>query len=399
MKKILTIIAAAAIAISASAQRTAITANKFGDNWYLGINAGATTPTLGDASFSAFTPQVGVRLGKNLTTVVGVALEGNVNFMAKDKTGFDQKTFIDAFDVNGYATFNISNLLGGYKGEPRCFEVIGLAGLGWTHLCGLEDVNRNALNSKLALDFAFNLGENKAWQVYIEPGINYVLEDLDCSYNYSEAGLPIHNNHGDLKFNLKRSQLSLKLGVNYKFGCSNGTHNYAVEALRDQSEIDALNAKINGLRGELAGKDAELDAKDAKIAALQKALTDCENKPAPAPIIQKTVNTANLQPTVVFAQGKAIVEKSQQANVALIANYMKNHKDARIKISGYASPEGDPELNQRLSEARAKAVKDMLVNTYKISANRLETEGLGATDKLFDEVEFNRVAVFNDLSK
>ena len=83
----------------------------------------------------------------------------------------------------------------------------------------------------------------------------------------------------------------------------------------------------------------------------------------------------------------------------MIAKYMKNNKDAKIKISGYASPEGPAALNQKLSEQRAEAVKNMLVKKYKIAADRLTTEGLGATDKLFDEVEFNRVALFNDTTK
>ncbi|MDD6940726.1 MAG: OmpA family protein, partial [Prevotella stercorea] len=40
-----------------------------------------------------------------------------------------------------------------------------------------------------------------------------------------------------------------------------------------------------------------------------------------------------------------------------------------------------------------------LVKKYKISANRLKTTGMGATDKLFEQVEFNRVATFNDSTK
>ena len=83
----------------------------------------------------------------------------------------------------------------------------------------------------------------------------------------------------------------------------------------------------------------------------------------------------------------------------MIANYLKAHKDAKVKVSGYASPEGSKEINQKLSEARATVVKDALVKKYKIAADRISTEGLGATDKLFDEVEFNRVATFNDETK
>ncbi len=74
MKKIAMFIAAAAIAVSASAQRTVVTASKAGDNIYVGVNGGATTWLKGDNSFSAFQPEFGIRVGKNFTTAFGVAL-------------------------------------------------------------------------------------------------------------------------------------------------------------------------------------------------------------------------------------------------------------------------------------------------------------------------------------
>lgn len=382
MKRIAMFFAAIAIAVSASAQGTAVTANKFADNWYMGINAGVATPTRHHTWMDDLTPTVGIRVGKNLTTVFGLAVEGEA--YAESAHQFDTKTFVDCTNLSLLGTFNLSNLLCGYKGEPRCFEVTGIYGIGWGHFFG-HDVKANSVTSKVALDLTLNLGAAKAWQLYLEPSLNYGIQE--CVPGVSSAW----------QYNLAKSNFQLKLGVNYKFGNSNGTHNFAIVPLRDQAEIDALNAKINGLRGELSGKDAELAAKNKQIADLQKALADCENKPAPAPVVEAKV--ANLQPTVVFAQGSSVVERSQQANVELIANYMKNHKDAVVKISGYASPEGSAELNQKLSEKRAEAVKTMLVNKYKIASERLVTEGLGATDKLFDEVEFNRVALFNDTTK
>lgn len=56
---------------------------------------------------------------------------------------------------------------------------------------------------------------------------------------------------------------------------------------------------------------------------------------------------------------------------------MKNHKDAKVEIKGYASPEGSKEINEKLSVARAEAVKNILVKRYKISADRLTTKGMG----------------------
>ena len=364
MKKIAMFIAAAAIAVSASAQpRTTITANKAGDNIYVGINGGAITSLKNNNSakksaFQAFTPEFGVRVGKNFTTVFGLALDANMYFNAhkKDCVFHVSKTFVR---------------------------------FGWTHAFNVIGAKKvNAINSKVGLDFALNLGEKKAWQVYVEPALVYQLQGWADKGNGLESA-------DKFQYDVRKAGFSLKAGVNYKFGTSNGTHNFAKEQLRDQAEIDALNAKINAAKSEADAAKADAAAKAAKIAELQKALNDCMNKPAP--VVEKA--KANLQPSVVFKQGKSVVERSQEANLEMIAKYMKNNKDAKIKISGYASPEGSKELNQKLSEKRAEACKNILVKKYKIDANRLETEGLGATDKLFDEVEFNRVALFNDVTK
>ena len=393
MKKIAMFIAAAAMAVSANAQKTVVTASKAGDNIYVGVNAGASTFLKGDRSFDTFAPNFGIRVGKNFTTVFGLALEGDAYFNAhkSDCPVKPSSTFVSGLDVNLLGTANLMNLFAGYKGEPRNFEIIALGGFGWGHGFGADAKIKNTLNSKVALDFAYNLGANKEWQVYVEPSLVYVLENYGVAADAAGAKFDF----GGMKYDLNNAVFSLKAGVNYKFGCSNGKHNFAIEQLRDQSEIDGLNAKINSLRSDVDAAKAAAAAKDAKIAELQKALTDCQNKPAP--VVEK--KAANLQPSVVFAQGKSIVQKSQLANIEMIAKYMQNNKGSKVKISGYASPEGSKEFNQKLSEKRAEAVKTILVKKYKIAADRIETEGLGATDKLFDQVEFNRVALFNDTTK
>ena len=195
-------------------------------------------------------------------------------------------------------------------------------------------------------------------------------------------------------YDINKSAFQLNAGIVYKFKNSNGSHNFTIAQLRDQSEIDGLNSQINNLRNDLNNKDSQLSAKDKQIKDLQNALDECNKKPK----YVKPATATNLQPTVLFQQGKSNVEKSQMPNIELIAQYMKNHPEANIEIKGYASPEGPKELNQKLSEKRAEAVKNVLVKKYKIAANRLTTKGMGATDKLFKQVEFNRVSTFNDNS-
>ena len=380
-------LAAATFAANVSAQNTVITSNKFGDNWYVGINAGVATNVkesydgAGNGFFKALAPTVGVRVGKNLTTVFGLAAEGNIFTQTNEKwDATSGKTLIEAMSTNLLGTFNLSNLFGKYQGSPRAFEVIALGGFGWAHQFNHND-HQNAVTSKAALDFAFNLGAAKAIQLYIEPSINYNLISSGSSF---EA----------IKYDLNRAHVALKAGLNYKFGNSNGTHNFANAQLRDQSEIDQLNAKINELRAESSSKDGKLSAANRTISDLQAQLTACQNKPAPTAKVQVVKETTQLQPIVIFPVGKSTLDNAGYASCEMVAKYMRNHKDTKIIVKGYASPEGDPVKNQALSEARANSVKTALVKRYKIAADRIEAQGAGATSELSEENDFNRVAMF-----
>jgi outer membrane protein OmpA-like peptidoglycan-associated protein len=391
MKKLFLMLAAGFMAVSANAQNTAITANKAGDNWYMGVNVGVATPQqkFGDNGFfKGFAPKLGVRVGKNFTTVFGLALDADAYILSKSdsKSLMGNKTIVNSTNVSLLGTFNLSNLFAGYQGEPRAFEVVALGGFGWGHFFGGAD-RANALTSKVALDFTFNLGANKAWQLYIEPAVVYTLQNWVSGFSIID----------DMKYDSRTALFQLSAGFNYKFGNSNGTHNFVKAQLRDQAEIDGLNAKINELRADNNAKDGQLSAKDQQIADLKKKLADCEARPQTAAVVEKTENV--LQPHVIFRQGKSTIDPAQYASIEMVAKYMKNHKDAKVKVQGYASPEGKAEFNQKLSEKRAEVVKNALVKRYKIAADRITIEGLGATDKLSSENDFNRVAMFVDTTK
>ena len=398
MKKLFLMLAVAMLTVSASAQKTAVTANKAGDNWYIGINAGVATPmnkfrsNLGGGEDFGFmkgvSPEFGVRVGKNLTTVFGLALDINNYFGNKSdsKSMFGSKTFINSTDFDILSTWNLSNLFGGYLGQPRKFEVIALAGGGYSRAWAQK---QGGINAKLAFDLALNLGDAKQWQVYLEPGV--VL-----GQPYPHYANPFRKT--EFLFNGKKwnGAFSLKLGVNYKFGTSNGTHNFKIEELRDQAEIDALNAKINELRGDVDAKNGQLNAANQTINDLKKKLAECEARPTQ--IVEEKKETT-LQPIVIFRQGKSTIDAAQYASVEMVAKYLKNHPESKVLVKGYASPEGKAELNQKLSEARATAVANALIKRYKISKDRITTQGLGATSEISEENDFNRVAMFVDTTK
>ena len=375
MKKLVLLFAAAAMAVSVSAQT--VTESKTFDNFYIGINGGAQVKTTNEAWMKNLNSNAGLRIGRWFTPVFGLAAESNVYFNDHCSHFMPQsKTIARYMNTSLIATVNFSNWFAGYKGEPRTFEFVPVFGFGWGHTFGTEE-NFNVLTSKAGIDFTFNLGSKKAWQIYVEPSMNWALN----GYGYEGVA-----------YDINKSAFQLNAGIVYKFKNSNGSHNFTIAQLRDQNEIDGLNSQINSLRGDLNDKDAQLSAKDKQIKDLQNALDECNKKPK----YVKPATATNLQPTVLFRQGKAVVDKSQMPNIELIAQYMKNHKDAKVEIKGYASPEGNKDFNQALSQKRADAVKNVLVKKYKIAADRLTTKGMGATDKLFKQVEFNRVSTFND---
>lgn len=371
MKKIFTLFAGLMAAATISAQ-TVLESKTF-DNVYIGINGGLATKATGHAWLKDMNPNAGLRIGRNFTPVFGLAAESNVYF--KNTNGHTTGTVVNGMNTSLLGTTNLTNLFGGYNGEPRLFELTALYGLGWGHVFGhpTKDYKADMLTSKAALDFGFNLGQKKAWQLYIEPAMIWALNG---------------NGYQGVKYDVNRASFQLNVGLVYKFKNSNGSHNFVVAELRDQAEIDILNNKINDLRGELAGKDDEIADMDRQIAELKQQLADCQN--------QTTTACERLQPVVIFRQGKSTIDRAQYASIELIAKYMKDNQNAKVEIKGYASPEGSAKFNQKLSQARAEAVKKALVKRYNISADRIEAKGMGATNKLSERVEFNRVATFSN---
>lgn len=395
MKKIL--ILCAAVLLSASASAQALVESKSSDNIYIGLNGGVGIKTTDSKLMDDINPNVGLRIGRYFTPVFGLAIEGNAYFSNNPypSTG----TMVNFINTQLLATVNLSNWFGGYQGKPRSFEISALYGLGWGHLFtsgsrGYDPANH--MTSKAGIDFAFNLGAKKAWQIFIEPSMTWAF--LASTKNRVADNHRATVNVDQPAYDINNSMFQLNAGIAYKFGCSNGTHNFKKAELKDQATIDALNAKVNSLRDEISARDADMAAKDKEIADLVKALKDCKASKQPV-VVKQTATTTNLLPTVIFRQGRSSVDPAQFAQIELIANYMKNHPTAHVEIKGYASPEGSVELNQKLSEDRAKAVRDVLVNRYGIAASRLTTVGCGPTSTLFEQVEFNRVATFNDNTK
>ncbi len=85
---------------------------------------------------------------------------------------------------------------------------------------------------------------------------------------------------------------------------------------------------------------------------------------------------------VNFANNDATVPAESMAKIQELADFMKAYPDTTVVIEGHTSQLGKAEYNQQLSEARAQAVADILVNQMGISADRVSAKGYGETQLL-----------------
>jgi len=166
-----------------------------------------------------------------------------------------------------------------------------------------------------------------------------------------------------------------------------------VTAIREGAEDVYADAKeINRLRAEADNTAKVLQDANRKVSDLESELAACRNRKPE--VVKDTIDNSKklLESVITFRQGRIGIDNSQLPNVERIATYLRNHKEAGVVIKGYASPEGSAEVNERIARQRAEAVRNMLVNRYRIAKDRIVAEGQGV-GYMFEEPDWNRVSI------
>ena len=92
--------------------------------------------------------------------------------------------------------------------------------------------------------------------------------------------------------------------------------------------------------------------------------------------VQKTLN--EYAKTILFDTGKSSIKAQSEAVLADIVKILNEYPNAKFTVEGHTDSTGSDELNQRLSDARANAVKDYLTS-HGVDAFRLSSMGYGET--------------------
>ena len=324
MKKfILSLMVMLTVMLSSANAQIAYQKADFLDNVYVGLNGGVSSP-LDFNSVIPFNAQAGVKVGKNWSPVFGTNIEGTAVF--GDNHFADSHTFVKATYVGLNGTLNLTNLFLNYNPD-KVFETSLEAGIGWIHNYHTStptniDGHANYLGAKTGVILAWNIGNNKAWQLYAEPSVYWNLSKTD-----------------KIQFNKHNAQLAVSVGVVYKFKTSNKTHNFKVYNIYDYTS-------------------ALEEARD-RIAALEAQNAELSKRPTETYNVVKETN----KETVVYSQD--IITVSFLQNSAELTQDAKNILDKvsaslPVKVIGSTSPEGTTRRNSELSVQRANAVAEYL---------------------------------------
>ena len=342
-------------------------------HWFIELHGGAAmlpfgNKANGDAEFvDRISPVVSLSLGRWHSPYFATRLRG----YAWNIYSFDQPAdqIVRYQNVFGAASlefmFDVVNYFAPYR-ENRVFHLIPFVGLG-AHMkfysandesgdkLGTENDYSGLLNGGLALKF--RLGKR----------VDLNLEgQMMVSKNNFQGTQTVHQ-PADVT-------ALVSAGLTFKLG------RVAFQPITpmDYELVNDLNGQISSLR-----------AQNAELSKRPVSCPECPDALAPA----STVNV--IENVVAFRIGSAKIDKNQMINVYNSAESAKAN-GGKIYLVGYADEQtGNPQINMDLSERRAEAVKNALINNYGVNPNDIVIDFKGDTVQPFATNEWNRVAIIN----
>ncbi len=107
---------------------------------------------------------------------------------------------------------------------------------------------------------------------------------------------------------------------------------------------------------------------------------------------------------VNFDNNAAVVKSQYFEEIGAVATFMKSYKDTVVELQGFTDSRGSEAYNQALSQRRANAVRDVLIQRFGLAAERVKAVGYGeanpvASNDTAEGREANRRVVASVQSK
>lgn len=359
------------------AQEKVLKDSKFGDNWSIQLQGGASY-TFSEANRDAsvgdlITPTIGIAVGKQFTPVFGLRLQGS-GWQAKSQYMWKDATYkYNYYQGTLDGMFNFTNFFMPYK-KDRVFTLTGLAGISMVHVSHKNSVDldgngqglpkANMIVPRVGLQADFLVHENVSLNLEVTGNL------LNDRFNGVTSGKAYDG------------MLTALAGVTYHFN----KRGFDYVDYADPAEITALNQQLNQLRSTLNEKDSEIATLANELAKKPTVI----EKPVEVEVEEVLMNAV-----VVFKIGRSDLLDNQEINIFNAAKFFQDNPDYNCVVTGYADKAtGNPTINQKLSERRAEAVAKVMIEKFGISPSRITTQASGDREQPFQNDAWNRVVIF-----
>lgn len=347
--------------------------NRFFDNIFIGVAGGVNLYQGENDSYGSFgkrlAPALDINVGKWFTPSVGARV-GYAGINAKGwatgqtlyaKDLMEGNVYNEKFGVSylhADLMWNFSNAVSGYR-EDRTWNFIPFVGTGWARSYGNDAYNN---------EFAVSVGLLN--NIRLCDLLDLTLEARHMFVNQSFDGV-IRGAKGE-------GMTSVTVGLTFKLNRRNFKR-APKEVVPDYTPY--LN-RISDLENSLAEKDDQIKDLNDQLAAARKKQPE-------------TVTRFESAPMAIFFQiGHADLTDKEMINLGYMADVIKKSPGKTFKVIGSADKStGSAKRNQQLSEMRAQAVYDALVEKYGVDKKQLRVVANGSENEPFDKPVLNRVTI------
>lgn len=364
------------------------------DNFFISVGAGIQGTPNPDTKFGkSITPLINVSVGKLITPVWGVRLQGygwssklvtDYPFASLNGPEVTRKETYAGLNLDGMV--NLTNLFCGYK-PGRAFEFTMFVGpsmnivknySGWE--LGYKEVSQPVEGGTQVTQIAdpsSSKPAGHAWRCLVGASVG-----LGAKYNINPEWAIDLEARGQVTPSIMGSLTSAKtdgylhftVGATYTIGGKKFVENGMTEA-----EKKAVNDKLNQYQNQLNESQQALAQAQSQAASSVREVTKEIQVPGPRAIF--------------FKIGTSKLDDYGKVNIKLAAQIMKNNPDKKYKIAGYADKAtGSRRINEKLAKNRAKVVYDALI-AEGVSADQLEMISTGTADNMFGKDALNRVVI------
>jgi outer membrane protein OmpA-like peptidoglycan-associated protein len=228
------------------------------------------------------------------------------------------------------------------------------------------------------------------------------------------AGALNGNKHGDRKMEITEAREAVQRAEDARIASLRkqaAEREQAQVTAKETAQADAANAQASAAQAQIATANAQADTQTALAAKAQadaaRSQAEAQTAAAQATAAEASKSAESAREKlrtqlnsvlatsesarglivnmsdVLFDTGKYTLKSTTQVSLAKVAGILEAYPGLKVQVEGYTDSTGSDQLNQKLSENRALAVKDFLV-TQGEAQGSISSTGFGKNDPVAD---------------